>query len=73
MPEVLTRGFIYVKESSSLIEEMKRISLEVIQENTSDNYVEYNKIKLGIRDRLSKYLYEETECRPMIITVIQEV
>ena len=58
MPEVLTRGFIYVKESSSLIEEMKRISLEVIQENTSDNYVEYNKIKLGIRDRLSKYLYE---------------
>ena len=52
---------------------MKRISLEVIQENTSDNYVEYNKIKLGIRDRLSKYLYEETECRPMIITVIQEV
>ena len=73
MPEVLTRGFIYVKESTSLIEEMKRISLEVIQENTSDNYVEYNKIKLGIRDRLSKYLYEETECRPMIITVIQEV
>ena len=72
-PEVTTRGFIYVKESTSLIEEMKRISLEVIQENTSDNYVEYNKIKLGIRDRLSKYLYEETECRPMIITVIQEV
>ena len=52
---------------------MKKISLDVIQENTSDNYVEYNKIKLGIRDRLSKYLYEETECRPMIITVIQEV
>ncbi len=73
MPEVLTRGFIYVKESNDLIEEMKKISLDVIQENTSDNYVEYNKIKLGIRDRLSKYLYEETECRPMIITVIQEV
>lgn len=73
MPEILTRGFIYVKESADLIEEMKRISLEVINENTSNNYVEYNKIKLGIRDRLSKYLYDETECKPMIITVIQEV
>lgn len=72
-PEVLTRGFIYVKESSEMIEQMKTISLEVINENRSNNYVEYNKIKLGIRDRLSKFLYEETECRPMIITVIQEV
>ena len=72
-PEVLTRGFIYVKESSEMIEQMKSISLEVINENRSNNYVEYNKIKLGIRDRLSKFLYEETECRPMIITVIQEV
>ncbi len=72
-PEVLTRGFIYVKESSDLIEEIKRISLEVIEENKVDNYVEYNKIKIGIRERLSKYLYDETECKPMIITVVQEV
>lgn len=72
-PEVLTRGFIYVRESTDMIDEMKRISLEVISENTSDNYVEYNKIKMSIRDRLSRYLYEETECKPMIITVVQEV
>ena len=72
-PEILTRGFIYVKENTEIIEEMKRISLEVINENTVSNYVEYNKIKMTIRDRLSKYLYEETECKPMIITVIQEV
>lgn len=72
-PEVLTRGFVYVKESTDLINEMKRISLEVINENISNNYVEYNKIKLGIREQLSRYLYEETECKPMIITVIQEI
>lgn len=72
-PEVLTRGFVYVKESTDLINEMKRISLEVINENISNNYVEYNKIKLGIREHLSRYLYEETECKPMIITVIQEI
>lgn len=72
-PEVLTRGFIYVKESINLIEEMKRISLEVINENINNNYVEYNKIKTSIRERLSKYLFDETGCKPMIITVIQEV
>ena len=52
---------------------MKRISLEVINENIADNYVEYNKIKMSIRERLSHYLYDETGCKPMIITVIQEV
>ena len=52
---------------------MKRNSLEVINVNTDNNYVDYNKIKMGIRERLSHYLYEETECKPMIITVIQEV
>lgn len=72
-PEVLTRGFIYVKESADIIDEIKRISLEVINENIADNYVEYNKIKMGIRERLSHYLYDETGCRPMIITVVQEV
>ncbi len=72
-PEVLTRGFIYVKESANIIDEIKRISLEVINENIVDNYVEYNKIKTGIRERLSHYLYDETGCKPMIITVVQEV
>ena len=72
-PEVLTRGFVYVKESADLIEEIKKISLEVINENITDNYVEYSKIKTGIRERLSNYLYEETGCKPMIITVVQEV
>ncbi|MBQ9023584.1 MAG: ribonuclease J [Bacilli bacterium] len=72
-PEVLTRGFIYVKESTEMIEKMKEISLEVINNNISNNYVEFNKIKNGIREELGKYLYAETECKPMIITVITEI
>ena len=72
-PEVLTRGFIYVKENIDIIEKMKEISLEVINSNISNNYVEFNKIKTGIRDELGKYLYTETECKPMIITVINEI
>ncbi|MDD2469463.1 MAG: ribonuclease J [Bacilli bacterium] len=72
-PEILTRGFIYVKDNAEIINEMQTISSRVIKENTNHNYVEYNKIKSGIREEVGKYLYRETECKPMIITVILEV
>ena len=72
-PEVTTRGFIYIKDSKDMIENVKKISLEVIENNISKNYVDYNNIKLEIRNVLSKYFYNETECKPMIIAVIQEV
>ncbi len=72
-PEVTTRGFIYVKDSLEMVEEIKRISLEIIEKNTSPNYVDYNQIKNEIREELSSYFYHETECKPMIIAVIQEV
>ena len=72
-PEVTTRGFIYVKDSKEMIQEIKRISESVIERNITTNYVDYNKIKTEIRSELSKYLYDETECKPMIIAVVQEV
>ena len=72
-PEVTTRGFIYVKDSKEMIDEIKRISLNVLNDNITSNYVDFNNIKMEIRDRLSKYFYTETECKPMIIAVIQEV
>ena len=72
-PEVTTRGFIYVKDSTEMINEIKRLSLNIIERNITDNYVDYNKIKNEIREELGKYLYHETECKPMIIAVVQEV
>ena len=72
-PEVTTRGFIYVKDSKEMIEEIKKISLSIIERNITPNYIEYNKIKNEIREELGKYLYEETECKPMIIAVVQEI
>ncbi len=72
-PEVTTRGFIYVKDSKEMINEIKRISQTIIERNISPSYVDYNKIKTEIREELSKYLYQETECKPMIIAVVQEV
>lgn len=72
-PEILTRGFIYVKDNIDLIKEAERISLEIIKKNTNENYIDFNKVKSGIRDKLGKYLYQETECKPMILIVLQEV
>lgn len=74
-PEILTRGFVYVKESAELIKETEDICLDVIETDVlvDNKKVDYTKIKNDIRDRLGKYFYKETECKPMIITVIQEV
>ncbi len=74
-PEILTRGFIYVKESQDLLEETKKVSREVIESNIEINSkrVDYSKIKNDVRDVLGKFFYKETESKPMIITVIQEV
>ncbi len=74
-PEILTRGFIYVKESQDLLEETKAVSREVIESNieTNTKKVDYTKIKNDVRDVLGKFFYQATESKPMIITVIQEV
>lgn len=72
-PEVTTRGFIYIKDSKEMIDNVKKICLDIIKDNVNNNYVDYNNIKVEIRENLSKYFYSETECKPMIIAVIQEV
>jgi tRNA pseudouridine(55) synthase len=72
-PEITTRGFIYVKDSAEIIKGMKDICAGVIERNITPTYVDYNKIKNEIREELSRYLFEETECKPMIIAVVQEV
>lgn len=71
-PNIVTKGFIYVKENIDIIKESENIVSEVINQNIKETYIDYNKLKISIRDRLGKYLYKETECKPMIIIVIQE-
>ena len=73
-PEIITRGFMYVKDNMEVIDELKKLSLEIIQTNTySAKYADYNKIRNDIREELGTYLYKLTQCRPVILTVIQEV
>lgn len=74
-PEILTRGFVYVKESQDLLEQTKLLAKESIEANieTHTKRVDYAKIKNEVRDHLGKFFYQETGSKPMIITVIQEV
>lgn len=72
-PNIVTKGFIYVKDNIDIIKEAENIVTEVIKENVKENYIDFNKLKMGIREKLGKYFYKETECKPMIIIVVQEV
>lgn len=74
-PEILTRGFIYVKESQDMLEETKKIAKDVIESNIEFNAkrVDYSRIKNEVRETLGKFFYKETGAKPMVITVIQEV
>ena len=70
---VLTKGFVYVKENIDIIKEAENIVTKVINENVKENYIDFNKLKLEIRDKLGKYFYNETESKPMIIIIVQEI
>ena len=74
-PEILTRGFIYVKDNLELVEQTKALAEDEILKNiqVENNKVDYSAIKNDVREKLGKFFYKETECKPMIITVIQEV
>jgi len=73
--DVVTRGFIYVKDNFDVINDARKISKEAIEENIDvvNKRVDYTAIKNNVREKLGNYFYEKTGSRPMIITVIQEV
>ena len=67
------KTFVYVKDNAKLIEDIIKLSNTIVYENVNGNYLDYNKIKTLIREKLSTFLYKETECNPMIITVLNEI
>ncbi len=72
-PDVVSRGFVYVREAEALLEEAKDKVREVLRECVRAGTTEWAVIKAGVRDVLSKFLYERTKRRPMIIPIIMEV
>ena len=72
-PLIVTKGFVFVKDNIDLIKEAENICLKVLKDNIKSHYIDYNKVKIGIREQLGKFFYNQTECKPMIIVVMQEI
>ena len=72
-PDIITRGFIYVKESEELMEELRYVVLEAIDRCERKRIRDWTTIKSAIKNDLSGYLYKATKRNPMILPVIMEV
>ena len=72
-PDIITRGFVYVKESDSLLDELRRVTLETLESCERQNITDWATIKAKVKANLSGYLYKQTKRSPMILPVIMEV
>ncbi len=72
-PDIITRGFVYVKESEELMCELKEISLDAINSCQSKRISDWSTIKATLKSKLSDYLYKKTKRNPMILPVIMEI
>ena len=72
-PDIITRGFIYVKESEELMESLRDVAMEAIERCQRKRIRDWNTIKTAIKNDLSGYLYKTTKRNPMILPVIMEI
>jgi ribonuclease J len=72
-PDIISRGFVYVRESEELFVEANRIVTSTLTKLMNEKVNEWSSLKTQVRDALSRYLYEQTKRRPMILPIIMEV
>ena len=72
-PDIITRGFVYVKESENLIEEMRVIAAHAIDRCIASGSCDWSALKANIKNDLSGYLFKTTKRNPMILPVIMEI
>ena len=72
-PEIITRGFVYVKEAEEMMEELKRVTLESVDACEAQRIRDWTTIKARVKSNLSGYLFKTTKRSPMILPVISEV
>ena len=72
-PDVVSRGFVYVRESEELMEEAKTLLTETLQDCLDRGVHEWNTIKGKMKDNLSDYIYQKTKRTPMILPIIMEI
>jgi ribonuclease J len=72
-PDIISRGFVYVRESEKLMEESKERVKQALLKCQGKNMTEWSTIKTHVRDSLANFLYEKTRRRPMILPIIMEI
>ncbi len=72
-PDIVSRGFVYVKESDELMNEAVEIVTDTIEGALSRGQTDWNRLKTIIRDELGDYMWKQTKRKPMILPIIQEV
>ena len=72
-PDIITRGFVYVRESEELVNEIKQISYESIQKSIDNNVFKWSEIKNNIRNDIGSFIYSKTKRKPIIVPIIMEV
>jgi len=72
-PEVISRGFVYVRESEKLMDESTTLVRNIVEKNVENRTFDWSSIKQEIRDSLNQLLYTKTKRRPMILPIIMEV
>lgn len=72
-PDIVSRGFVYVKESENLMEEAREVVIRALDKCLSKNNTDWGKMKTEIKDSLSDFIWKKTKRNPMILPIIMEV
>lgn len=72
-PELVTRGFVYVKQSEALMEDIEKQSRKIVEKIRQAGTKEWSQIKSAFRDDLDNFIYQKTQRKPMLVVKIVEV
>ena len=72
-PDIVSRGFVYVRESEGLMEEARKVVTDSLDKCLSGRHADWNKIKMTIRDTMTDFIWKKTKRRPMVIPIIMDV
>ena len=72
-PDIVSRGFVYVRGSESLMDEAKQVLYDTMEQMMDKNITDWTRIKMEIKESLGEFVWKETKRRPMIIPIIMEV
>lgn len=72
-PDIVSRGFVYVRENEELMNSARELATKIIDDSYDNNYRDWNSTKTRLRDEISRLMYEKTKRNPMILPIFMEI